>query len=81
MSNRTGDLVRDNIYFLLFAALSIFKHYNSYYVHVGSYTDTFGIKIVREDVAKYISRRDGYPADTDNIILTNGGAKGIQVHW
>ena len=46
---------------------------------VGSYTDTLGLRIIREDVAKYISRRDGYPADPDDVILVNGGAMGIQV--
>lgn len=30
-------------------------------------------------MAKFISRRDGYPADADDIILTNGGSIGIQV--
>ena len=46
---------------------------------VGSYTDTLGLRIIREDVAKYISRRDGYPADPDDVMLINGGATGIQV--
>ncbi|XP_078367836.1 alanine aminotransferase 2-like isoform X1 [Oculina patagonica] len=46
---------------------------------IGSYTDIIGLRIVREDVAKYISRRDDYPADPDDIILTNGGAIGIQI--
>ena len=48
-------------------------------VFVGSYTDTLGLRIIREDVAKYISKRDGYPADPDDVILLNGGATGIQV--
>ena len=46
---------------------------------VGSYTDTLGLRIIREDVAKYISKRDGYPADPDDVLLINGGATGIQV--
>ena len=50
------------------------------YLLLGSYTDTFGLRIIREDVAKYISRRDGYPADHDDVILINGGAMGIQVY-
>lgn len=45
----------------------------------GSYTDPLGLRIVREDVAQFISERDGYPADPEDIILTNGGAQGIQV--
>ncbi|XP_020603210.1 alanine aminotransferase 2-like isoform X1 [Orbicella faveolata] len=46
---------------------------------ISSYTDTIGLRIIREHVAKYISRRDGYPADPDDVILLNGGARGIQV--
>ena len=37
------------------------------------------MKIIREDVARYISERDGHPADPEFIILTAGGAQGIQV--
>ena len=49
------------------------------YLLLGSYTDIIGLRLIREDVAKYISRRDGYPADVDDVILTNGGAIGIKV--
>ena len=45
----------------------------------GSYTDTIGLGIIREDVAQFISRRDGYTADPDDVILTGGGAQGIRV--
>ena len=48
------------------------------YLLLGSYTNITGLRIIREDVARYISRRDGYPADVDNVILINGGAIGIQ---
>lgn len=48
-------------------------------VFVGSYTDTFGLRIIREDVANFNSKRDGYPADPDDIILLSGGATGVQV--
>ena len=54
-------------------------HRGGVYLLLGSYTNTFGLRLIREDVAKYISRRDGYPADIDDVILTNGGAIGIQV--
>ena len=49
------------------------------YLLLGSYTNITGLRIIREDVARYISRRDGYPADVDDVILINGGAIGIQV--
>ena len=54
-------------------------HCGGVYLLLGSYTNTIGLRLIREDVAKYISRRDGYPADVDDVILTNGGATGIQV--
>ena len=54
-------------------------HCGGVYLLLGSYTNTIGLRLIREDVAKYISRRDGYPADVDDVILTNGGAIGIQV--
>ena len=49
------------------------------YLLLGSYTNITGLRIIREDVARYISRRDGYPADIDDVILINEGAIGIQV--
>lgn len=45
---------------------------------VGSYTDSNGIEIIRQHVAKFIEERDGYPASPDNIILTNGASEAIK---
>lgn len=39
---------------------------------VGSYTDSPGIEIIRKHVAEYIQKRDGIPADWQNIILGAG---------
>ncbi|KAK3762811.1 hypothetical protein RRG08_040506 [Elysia crispata] len=41
---------------------------------IGSYTDPWGLKEVREDVARYIAERDGYPSDYRDIGLTSGAA-------
>lgn len=38
----------------------------------GAYTPSLGIQEVREDVAKFIEERDGFPADPHNICLTAG---------
>ena len=46
----------------------------------GSYTAADGIDIVRQDIAHFISQRDGYPAASDDIVLTSGGAEGIEVN-
>lgn len=46
----------------------------------GSYSASQGVNCIREDVAAYISRRDGgIPADPDNIYLTTGASDGITV--
>lgn len=45
----------------------------------GSYTDSPGISIIREDIAKYIHERDGYPSNPSDIIMTTGASDGIKV--
>ncbi|KAJ4936722.1 hypothetical protein JOQ06_001308 [Pogonophryne albipinna] len=45
---------------------------------MGSYSASQGIESVRQDVARYIERRDGgVPCDPDNIFLTTGASDGI----
>ncbi|XP_037543435.1 LOW QUALITY PROTEIN: alanine aminotransferase 2-like [Nematolebias whitei] len=45
---------------------------------MGSYSPSQGIESVRQDVARYIERRDGgVPCDPDNIYLTTGASEGI----
>ncbi|XP_032388464.1 alanine aminotransferase 2-like isoform X2 [Etheostoma spectabile] len=45
---------------------------------MGSYTASQGINSVRQDVARYIERRDGgVPCDPDDIYLTTGASDGI----
>lgn len=46
----------------------------------GSYSASQGIESVRQDVARYIERRDGgVTSDPDNIYLTTGASDGIVV--
>jgi len=46
----------------------------------GSYSASQGLDAVRQDVARYIERRDGgVPCDPDNIYLTTGASDGIVV--
>nr|BBA45753.1 alanine aminotransferase [Pachyrhynchus infernalis] len=45
---------------------------------VGSYTDSPGIEIIRRHVAEYIERRDGIPADWQNIIISAGASDAIK---
>uniref|UniRef100_A0A4W4GNG6 alanine transaminase n=1 Tax=Electrophorus electricus TaxID=8005 RepID=A0A4W4GNG6_ELEEL len=45
---------------------------------IGAYTASQGIECVRQDVSRYIERRDGgVPCDPDNIYLTTGASDGI----
>lgn len=46
----------------------------------GSYSASQGIESVRQDVARYIERRDGgVSCAPDNIYLTTGASDGIMV--
>lgn len=45
---------------------------------VGSYSDSAGVRVIREDVARYISERDGFPSNPDNIFLSTGASDGIK---
>nr|XP_037855879.1 alanine aminotransferase 1 isoform X3 [Chlorocebus sabaeus] len=45
---------------------------------LGAYSVSSGIQLIREDVAKYIERRDGgIPADPNNVFLSTGASDAI----
>ncbi|KAF2635618.1 alanine aminotransferase 2 [Massarina eburnea CBS 473.64] len=44
---------------------------------VGAYSQSQGAPGIRESVAKYIERRDGYPASVPDIYLSNGASSGV----
>ncbi|KAI8824035.1 pyridoxal phosphate-dependent transferase [Fimicolochytrium jonesii] len=46
---------------------------------VGAYTHSQGIPLIRENVAKFIEERDGYPSDPNDIFLTAGASPGVQL--
>ena len=45
---------------------------------VGAYTESQGIVAVREEVASFLKRRDGYDSDPNDIFLTNGASEGVR---
>ena len=45
----------------------------------GAYTQSCGLPFVRRQVAEFIARRDGIPADPDHIILTDGASRAIEL--
>lgn len=44
---------------------------------VGAYSQSHGSPRVRESVAKFIERRDGFPADPSQIYLSAGASSGV----
>ena len=45
---------------------------------VGAYTESIGLKMVREQVATFIESRDGFPADPKHLALTTGASEGVK---
>ncbi|KAI0982991.1 hypothetical protein GJ496_008434 [Pomphorhynchus laevis] len=45
---------------------------------LGSYSESAGIACLRHDVAAYISKRDGIPADYKNVMASCGASDGIR---
>ncbi|KAI7868567.1 pyridoxal phosphate-dependent transferase [Spinellus fusiger] len=45
---------------------------------IGAYSHSKGVPYVRENVAKFIEKRDGYSANPDHIFLTQGASSGVQ---
>ncbi|XP_067651693.1 alanine aminotransferase 2-like [Haliotis asinina] len=45
---------------------------------IGAYSDSAGVRVIREDVANYIAARDGHPCSPDDIFLSTGASDGIK---
>ena len=45
---------------------------------MGAYSESKGIRVIREAVAEFIRQRDSIDADPDRIFLTDGASKGVQ---
>ncbi|KAJ1962925.1 alanine transaminase [Dipsacomyces acuminosporus] len=45
---------------------------------VGAYTHSLGIFEIRQNVAKFIEQRDGFPANPDHICLTSGASGAVE---
>jgi alanine transaminase len=45
---------------------------------LGAYSESKGMRFVREAVAQFVRERDGVEADPDAIYLTDGASKGVQ---
>lgn len=45
---------------------------------LGAYSESRGVRFIREAVAEFIHERDGHRIDPDDIFLTDGASKGVQ---
>lgn len=45
---------------------------------LGAYSHSQGDKFIRKSVAEFITKRDGYPANPDDIFLTGGASAAVQ---
>ncbi len=45
---------------------------------LGAYSESRGVRFIREAVAAYIWERDGIETDPESIMLTDGASKGVQ---
>lgn len=55
------------------------KRFCNYHVYLGAYTDSSGIDLIKNDVANFIERRDGYTCDPSDIFMLSGASDGIKV--
>ena len=44
---------------------------------VGAYSGSAGAPAIKESIAKYIERRDGFPSDPANVYLSAGASSGV----
>jgi alanine transaminase len=58
-------------------AIARAKHLLSEIGSVGAYSQSAGAPAIRQSVAKFIERRDGYDADWQNIYLSAGASSGV----
>lgn len=45
---------------------------------VGSYSHSKGVPSIRQNVARFLEKRDGVPANPEHIFLTQGASAGVQ---
>lgn len=59
-------------------AIARARHITSHVTSIGAYSHSKGLQFVREDIAKFICERDGYPANPEHIFVTDGASEGIK---
>eukprot|EP00743_Colponemidia_sp_Colp-15_P001019 GILK01001125.1.p1 GENE.GILK01001125.1~~GILK01001125.1.p1 ORF type:complete len:514 (-),score=88.66 GILK01001125.1:119-1618(-) len=46
---------------------------------IGAYSASQGLEVVRENVAKFIARRDGFPSNPDDIFISDGASASVDL--
>lgn len=46
---------------------------------IGAYSESQGLAVIRNEVAGFLKKRDGFAADADTILLTNGASDAIRL--
>jgi aspartate/methionine/tyrosine aminotransferase len=46
---------------------------------IGAYSEPQGLAVIRNEVAAFLKKRDGFAADTDNVFLTNGASDAVRL--
>ncbi|TFY80356.1 hypothetical protein EWM64_g3655 [Hericium alpestre] len=46
---------------------------------LGAYSHSQGVPFIRQNVAKFIEKRDGYPSNPNHIFLTGGASAGVSL--
>lgn len=44
---------------------------------VGAYSHSMGVPLIRQHIAEFLQKRDGFPADPETIYLTAGASAGV----
>jgi aspartate/methionine/tyrosine aminotransferase len=46
---------------------------------LGAYSESKGVRSIRQAIARFISERDGIPSDADSIFLSDGASKSVEM--
>ena len=56
-----------------------YNNFFLFFMYIGAYTLSVGMELVRQNCAKYIEKRDGYPSSPSDIYLTSGASEAVKV--
>ena len=48
-------------------------------IRLGSYSDSMGVRLIREHITEYLETRDDHYTNISDIFMLNGAAEGVRV--